>query len=129
MLAIRSLNRNKTEYLFVTPDGQRWRDDQQLRKGSWIPALKRAGIRYRNPYQTRHTFASRFLMQGEPELLVAKLLGHSTVEMVCRHYGRYVKEEGGIMLRGDYSKFGADLGQQAQGSTTPIDVNAKTRTA
>lgn len=129
VLAMRSLNTNKTEYLFVTPDGQRWRDDQQLRKGSWIPALKRAGVRYRNPYQTRHTFASKLLMLGEPELLVAKLLGHSTVEMVRRHYGRFIKEEGGVVLRGDYSKFGADLGQQAQGKPTLIDVNEKTRTA
>lgn len=129
VLAIRSLNRNKTDYLFVTPDGQRWRDDQQLRKGSWIPALKRAGVRYRNPYQTRHTFASKLLMQGEPELLVAKLLGHSTVEMVRRHYGRFIKEEGGVVLRGDYSKFGADLGQQAQGKPTLIGVNEKARTA
>lgn len=129
VLAIRSLNRNKTDYLFVPPDGQRWRDDQQLRKGSWIPTLKRAGVRYRNPYQTRHTFASKLLMQGEPELLVAKLLGHSTVEMVRRHYGRFIKEEGGIMLRGDYSKFGADLGQQAPGNPVLIDVNEKTRTA
>ena len=31
-------------------------------------------MRYRNPYQTRHTFASTLLMNGEPELLVAKLL-------------------------------------------------------
>lgn len=129
VLTIRSLNKNNTDYLFVTPNGQRWRDDQQLRKGSWIPALKRAGVRYRNPYQTRHTFASKLLMLGEPELLVAKLLGHSTVEMVRRHYGRFIKEEGGVVLRGDYSKFGADLGQQAQGNTTLIDVNAKTRTA
>lgn len=129
VLAMRSLNRNKTEYLFVTPDGQRWRDDQQLRKGSWIPALKRASVRYRNPYQTRHTFASKLLIQGEPEQLVAKLLGHSTVEMVRRHYGRFIKEEGGVVLRGDYSKFGADLGQQAQGKPTLIGVNEKTRTA
>lgn len=68
-------------------------------------------------------------MQGEPELLVAKLLGHSTVEMVRRHYGRFIKEEEGIMLRGDYSKFGADLGQQAPGNPALIDVNKKTRTA
>jgi len=47
--------------------------------------LRRAGVRYRNPYQTRHTFASQLLISGEPELLVAKLLGHTTTEMGAVH--------------------------------------------
>lgn len=97
-------------YVF-TPDGKgRWRDDHQIR-GRWKIVLRRAGVRYRNPYQTRHTFASTLLMAGEPELLVAKLLGHTTVEMVRRHYGKYIKQPGGIKLRSEYRELGADLGQ------------------
>lgn len=99
------------DYIF-TPDGKnRWRHDYQIR-ARWTIILRNAKVRYRNPYQTRHTFASTLLMNGEPELLVAKLLGHTTVEMVRRHYGKYVKQTGGIQLRGAYSEFGADLGQQ-----------------
>ena len=41
-----------------------WKDDQAIRKTVWIPALERAGIKYRNPYQTRHTFASTMLSKG-----------------------------------------------------------------
>lgn len=105
---MRPLSRISGQYIFLHPvTRQRWRDDQQMRKGSWQPTLLRAGVRYRYPYQTRHTFASRLLMAGEPELLVAKLLGHATVEMVRRNYGRYITQAGGITLRGDYSKFGA----------------------
>lgn len=130
VLTMRSLNKNDTEYLFVNPKtGQRWKDDQQIRKGSWIPTLLMAEVRYRNPYQTRHTFASRLLMAGEQETLVAMLLGHETVEMVRRCYGRYIKQEGGIVLRGDYSKFGADLGHSAPGKAALIDVKQKTRKA
>lgn len=106
--AMRTTSRVVGEYIFLHPvTRQRWRDDQQMRKGSWIPALLRAGVRYRNPYQTRHTFASKLLAEGEQENLVAVLLGHETVEMVRRHYGRYIKQVGGIKLRGDYSSFGA----------------------
>lgn len=113
---MRPLSQLAGAYIFVHPvTRQRWRDDQQMRKGSWQPTLLRAGVRYRNPYQTRHTFASKLLAEGEQELLVAKLLGHSTVEMVRRHYGRFIKQTGGIVLRGDYSKFGADLGQNDTG--------------
>lgn len=109
---MRMISRLVGEYIFIHPvTRQRWRDDQQLRKGSWKPTLLRAGVRYRFPYQTRHTFASKLLENGEQENLVAHLLGHATVEMVRRHYGRYIKQAGGILLRGDYSKFGADLGQ------------------
>lgn len=97
-------------YVFLNPrTGQRWSNERVIRD-RWTIILRKAGIRYRNPYQTRHTFASRLLMSGEAELLVAKLLGHTTVEMVRRHYGRYIKQPDGIVLRGDYSEFGADLG-------------------
>ena len=100
----------KIGYVFVDPrTGGRWRDEHQLRD-KWCTILRRAGVRYRNPYQTRHTFASRLLMAGEPELLVAKLLGHTTVEMVRRTYGRYIKQPNGITLKGDYSGFGKTEG-------------------
>lgn len=110
--AMRPITRVTAEYLFAHPGTRRrWLDDQQMRKGSWIPTLLRAGVRYRYPYQTRHTFASRLLMAGEPELLVAALLGHKTVEMIRRSYGKYIKQDDGIILRGDYGSFGAHLGR------------------
>ena len=96
-----------------------------MRKGSWQPTLLRAGVGYRIPYQTRHTFASKLLEQGEQELLVAKLLGHMTVEMVRKHYGRYIAQTDVIMLRGDYSKFGADLGQNTPHNSPINDVKQK----
>jgi hypothetical protein len=38
-----------------------WKDEQAIRKNVWIPALKRASVKYCNSYQTRHTFASTML--------------------------------------------------------------------
>jgi integrase len=96
---------NNGDYIF-TPDGiNRWRHDYQIR-ARWTIALRNAKVRYRNPYQTRHTFASTLLMNGEPELLVARLLGHNSVEMIRRHYGKYIQQPEGITLRSDYSEFG-----------------------
>lgn len=83
-----------------------WSGDQQIRRTSWEWVLKRAGVRYRNPYQTRHTYASTLLSQGENELWVAAQMGHKTVEMVRRHYGRWIRDGevlGGYCLKGDYS--------------------------
>jgi integrase len=45
-------------------------------KAFWIPALKKAGLKYRNPYQTRHTFASTLLSRGENQLWITQQMGH-----------------------------------------------------
>lgn len=66
-------------------------DDKKL-AGRWKAAHKGTGIAYREPYQLRHTFASQLLSQGENPAHIAKLLGHKTIEMVMRHYGRWVAE-------------------------------------
>ena len=58
----------------------------------WKAAHKGTGITVRNPYQLRHTFASQLLSQGENPAYIAKLLGHKTIDMVTRAYGRWVSE-------------------------------------
>ena len=47
-------------------------------------------IKYRNLYQTRHTFASTLLSNGENPLKVAKLMGHVNVSMIFRVYGKWI---------------------------------------
>lgn len=71
--------------------GLPWQDEAVLRK-RWWRTLKKADVRYRNPYQTRHTFASALLAAGRPPLWVAQQMGHRTVEMVQRHYGRWIEQ-------------------------------------
>lgn len=104
------------DYIFSYDGKNRWRHDSHIRE-RWKIIIRLSKVRYRNPYQTRHTFASTLLMNGEPELLVAQLLGHTTVEMVRRHYGRFIKQPEGIKLKSDYSEFGANLGQPANKKT------------
>lgn len=69
-----------------------WETDGQIRKTSWQPALKRAGVVYRNPYQTRHTYASTLLSAGENPLWVAQQMGHKDWGMIRRRYGRWIPE-------------------------------------
>lgn len=56
----------------------------------WVPAMKKAGVRYRRPYQTRHTYASMMLSAGEHPMWVAKQLGHTDWTMIARVYGRWM---------------------------------------
>lgn len=69
-----------------------WASADAIRKKAWVPTLRKAGIRYRNPYQTRHTFATRLISRGVNLFWLASQMGHKGPEMLFRHYGRYLKE-------------------------------------
>lgn len=69
-----------------------WLGDQAIRKTLWIPALKRAGIRYRPAYQTRHSYASMMLSAGESLAWISHQLGHSNVIMTAKVYAKYIPD-------------------------------------
>ena len=69
-----------------------WQGDQAIRKTCWQPAIKKAGVRYRKPYQTRHTFASMCLSAGENLAWVSKMLGHSNVLQTARTYATWIPD-------------------------------------
>lgn len=56
----------------------------------WVPAMKKAGVRYRRPNQTRHTYASMMLSAGEHPMWVAKQMGHTDWTMIARAYRRWM---------------------------------------
>lgn len=83
----------QNEVVFHDPDtNQPWRNDQPIRKKIWIPALKKTNIKYRNPYQTRHTFASMMLSRGEHYMWVASQMGHKDWGMIIKVYGRWIPQ-------------------------------------
>ncbi|SOY56798.1 site-specific integrase [Cupriavidus taiwanensis] len=79
--------------VFTCPwNGKPWTGDKQIRVNCWTHILKKAEVRYRNPYQTRHTYASTLLSRGENPLWVAQQMGHVDTEMIIKHYGRWIPE-------------------------------------
>lgn len=92
----------------VNPRGRRddkaW--DTNKLASVWARAHRGTGVAVRNPYQLRHTFASQLLSQGENVALIAKLLGHKTVEMVTRHYGRWVEQGQALGFNRPASRYG-----------------------
>jgi integrase len=76
--------------LFRNPGtGERWSSSQAVQK-IWATALKRAGVRYRRPYQMRHTFTSMMLSAGEHPMWVAQQMGHKDWAMIIRVYGKWM---------------------------------------
>ncbi|MFP2317168.1 Arm DNA-binding domain-containing protein [Enterobacter ludwigii] len=86
----------KGETIFEDPKRNKpWASADAIRKKAWVPILRKAGIRYRNPYQTRHTFATRHISQGANLFWLAGQMGHKGPEMLFRHYGKYLTEYDG----------------------------------
>ena len=58
----------------------------------WNAAVKRAGIRRRNRYHTRHTFACWLLTAGANPAFIASQMGHETAQMVYEIYGMWIDD-------------------------------------
>ncbi|HRI91022.1 MAG TPA: tyrosine-type recombinase/integrase [Accumulibacter sp.] len=111
------------DYLFVNPHtGQPWRGPNKLTK-RWKRALEAAGIRYRRPYHTRHTYATLMLLAGESPYYVAAQLGHADLEMLEKRYARFIeagrsRQPGAAMASVHASALGA-VSQLLQGGVAP----------
>ena len=68
--------------------GNVWNDASNERVFKAI--CRKAGIEERGPNQCRHTFASQLLTQGVPLEFIARMMGHADVEMIKKHYGRFI---------------------------------------
>jgi integrase len=98
--ALRALNAQKPYTflkgveVFQSPlTGERWKGDRRIREGMWTSGLKRAKVRYRNPYQTRHTYASMMLMGGESVMWVAAQMGHTNWALTAARYSRWIRSD------------------------------------
>lgn len=86
--------------IFNNPNTRKpWADEQVQRRRYFAPALRAIGLRERDAYQTRHTFASLALMGGINVGYLSKQLGHATITTTLTKYTRWID--------------GADKGAQA----------------
>lgn len=65
---------------------------------SWNHLLKRAGIRHRKAYESRHTFACWALSAGANPSFIANQMGHTNAQMVFNVYGKWMSEQNGDQL-------------------------------
>jgi integrase len=62
-------------------------------KKIWDAAMRRAGIRHRNAYQSRHTYACWSLSAGANPNFIATQMGHADAQMVYKVYGKWMSEK------------------------------------
>lgn len=53
----------------------------------WRRCTEQAGVRYRNPHTTRHTFATRWLRRGGRLETLSMVMGHSSIRTTFDLYG------------------------------------------
>ncbi|AZV93542.1 site-specific integrase [Bordetella sp. J329] len=103
---------NKRGFVFLNETtGERWTDGSIYKR--WGTALKRARVRYRRPYQTRHTYASMMLSAGEHPMWVAQQMGHADWTMIARVYGKWMPDAN------------LDAGNRATALFAPVSDNKK----
>ena len=95
--ALAALQRQR-QHTFMAPDGrvfhdprylEGWHEERAFRRSFWEPVLKALGMRYRRPYNMRHSYATAMLMAGMTPAFCAKQLGHS-VEMFLKTYAKWI---------------------------------------
>jgi len=105
----------RSELVFLNEDG-RPLDLTNFRERNWKRILVRASLRPRIIYQCRHTFATLQLSRGENPQYVAHQMGHTTLEMIIRHYARWTRrpERVGTLSHQLSAKFPSILPENCQ---------------
>lgn len=79
----------KATEVFLRPlDDAPWGDPREFLR-LWVPALRALKMRYRRPYNLRHTYATAMLMAGMTPAFCARQMGHS-VEVFLRTYSKWI---------------------------------------
>ena len=96
----RPLTYFKKGYVFVDERRNIFQDDR-IFIHTWLTILKRAGVRYRRPYNCRHTYATMQISSKNDvnnwELI--QWMGHSSLAMLEKHYAAFKKAYNAIDSR------------------------------
>lgn len=76
-------------HVFLHPRTGKPYADERAQRYYWASTIKILGIRYREPYQTRHSYATMLLMAGANPAWAAKQMGHSP-QVFLKIYARWI---------------------------------------
>jgi len=87
------LTGDKNSYVFLNKEDKPFYDIKNIRDYDWKKTIESCGIEYRTIYQTRHSFATMMLSNGEDILWVSHTLGHKNSSITLEIYARYIKSK------------------------------------
>ena len=87
----KKLTGEKNSFLFLTKKtNKHYHSAGKIREQIWVKTLKKANIEYRNIHQTRGTFISTLISNGEDINYVSKIAGHENVKITLERYSQYI---------------------------------------
>ncbi len=90
----RTIEQEEVTVVFINSNNQSfWSSSESFNKGFFKTHLEKAKIRHRGANQARHTFASQLITAGVNERWIAKQMGHTSIAMLEKHYGKWMSEE------------------------------------
>lgn len=90
-------------------------------KSLWDITVRKAGIRRRRPYQTRHTYACWMLSAGANPAFIASQMGHENAEMVYTVYSAWISALDGDQIAFLNQRFGG----YSDAPIVPLKVKSK----
>ncbi|EOC0433286.1 DUF3596 domain-containing protein [Cronobacter dublinensis] len=87
---------------------------------SWNHLLKRAGIRHRKAYESRHTFACWALSAGVNPSFIANQMGHTNAQMVFNVYAKWMSDKNGDQVAILNQNFGFNAPPMPQGKVADM---------
>jgi integrase len=90
----RLVDERSLQFIFTSSKSKHyWSDSSTFNKMFVKPHCKASGVRYRGIGQARHTYGSQLVTAGVNLKWIAKQMGHSTIKMLEKHYGRWMESE------------------------------------
>ena len=83
----------KSDFVFLNSNNKPFTSSSSLHH-SWFELLKKLNFEYRSIYQTRHSFASNMISNGENIFWVSQMLGHKSLNITLSKYSKYIKKQG-----------------------------------
>ena len=87
------LTGKRSSYVFLNKFNEPLYDIKRIRENGWKKTLKACKLEYRTIYQTRHSFATMMLENGEDILWLSNMLGHTDSSMTLSKYTHYIKKK------------------------------------
>ena len=78
-------------FIFLNQYGKPYTTMHSICKYYWKPLLKELDIEYRPVHRCRHTYTVLSIQAGEDLNFISSQLGHTSLEMLIKHYGSYIQ--------------------------------------
>jgi|TARA_R110002012_G_scaffold28735_2_gene89850 integrase len=80
------------QHIFYNPNTKEPWSSPKVYREAWIRILSKTDLKYRYPYQTRHTFATMMLGAGENLMWVSNQMGHESTKETLDTYARWIDD-------------------------------------